>query len=90
MRQWRSAGSGELAPWGHSPSPLSGTGAGPALGVYAPFNVSLYSCAGNNPTNLVDHDGHYVESEWDGICLGLGIASLVDNIAQGNWGERRD
>ncbi|WP_437631745.1 hypothetical protein [Sorangium sp. So ce854] len=41
----------------------------------------MYSYAGNNPTNLVDHNGQYVESVRDGDSLVLGIASLVDNIA---------
>ncbi|WP_437956071.1 RHS repeat-associated core domain-containing protein [Sorangium sp. So ce119] len=59
----------------------------PALGVYAPVNLSLYAYAGNNPTNNVDRTGQYFESVWDGISLGMGIASLVDNIAQRKWGS---
>ncbi|WP_437622691.1 RHS repeat-associated core domain-containing protein [Sorangium sp. So ce1151] len=72
-----------------SPDPMVAQyfGGGPALGVYAPFNLSLYSYAGNNSINYGDRNGQFVESVWDGISLGLGIASLVDNVEKRQWGS---
>lgn len=62
-------------------------GGAPAFGVYAPFNLSLYSYAGNNPTGYRDMAGEWVESAWDVFSLGTGVVSLVDNVRQGNWGS---
>ncbi|AUX27820.1 uncharacterized protein SOCEGT47_084180 [Sorangium cellulosum] len=62
-------------------------GGGPALGVYAPINLSLYAYTGNNPTNYVDQNGMWLESAWDAFSLATGVVSLVDNVQQGNWGS---
>ncbi|MGK3985797.1 SpvB/TcaC N-terminal domain-containing protein [Sorangium sp. So ce136] len=59
----------------------------PALGVYAPMNLSLYAYTGNNPTNYVDPNGQWIESAWDALSLGMGVVSLVDNVQKGNWGS---
>ncbi|WP_438015514.1 hypothetical protein WMF18_32230 [Sorangium sp. So ce315] len=60
---------------------------GPALGVYVPLNLSLYAYTGNNPTNYFDQKGMWLESAWDALSLATGVASLVDNVQQGNWGS---
>ncbi|WP_129356283.1 RHS repeat-associated core domain-containing protein [Sorangium cellulosum] len=72
-----------------SPDPMVAQyfGGGPALGVYAPINLSLYAYTGNNPTNYVDQNGMWLESAWDAFSLATGVVSLVDNVQQGNWGS---
>ncbi|WP_437780400.1 polymorphic toxin type 10 domain-containing protein [Sorangium sp. So ce1097] len=55
--------------------------------INAPFNLSLYAYAGNNPTNYVDQNGLWLESAWDALSLGIGVVSLVDNVQKGNWGS---
>ncbi len=53
-------------------------------GVFNYVNMHLYHYAGNNPVKYVDPDGKIVESPWDAISLGIGIASLIGNIKKGD------
>lgn len=36
---------------------------------------------------MTDTDGHCPDCIWDAINVGIGVASLVDNIRQGNYGS---
>ena len=46
--------------------------------------INLYAYAGNDPVNLVDQTGLIAETAWDLVNIGLGAASLSENIATGN------
>ena len=71
-----------------SPDPILGQyiDGQPNGGIYAPKNLFLYGYAYNNPVTLSDPDGKVVETMWDVANVGLGVASLADNISEGNWG----
>lgn len=50
------------------------------------YDLSPYSMCANNMVKNVDPDGRVVESVWDAVSLGMGVASLVDNVSKGNVG----
>ncbi|MFI9816522.1 SpvB/TcaC N-terminal domain-containing protein [Saccharothrix variisporea] len=76
-----------------SPDPIleSYLDGAPGGGVYQPFNLASYTYSRNNPVKYTDPDGRYVESAWDAISLGIGVASFVQNVREGNgWGAALD
>lgn len=48
---------------------------------------NLYRFVQNNPMVFIDPSGNYIESAWDALSLGLGVASLGYNLYHGNWGS---
>ncbi|MGE0254355.1 MAG: RHS repeat-associated core domain-containing protein [Alphaproteobacteria bacterium] len=46
---------------------------------------NLYAYVGNDPVNLVDPSGTWIETAWDVMNIALGAASLADNVRTGNW-----
>lgn len=52
-----------------------------------PQSWNLYSYTRGNPLKYVDPDGQAVETVWDVINVGLGVASLVDNVRGGHYGS---
>jgi RHS repeat-associated protein len=55
----------------------------------SPENIhsfNRYSYANNNPYTYVDPTGGIVETAWDALNIGLGVASFVNNARQGNYG----
>jgi len=53
---------------------------------YNPQTLNRYSYCVNNPMKYTDPSGHIVDTVWDALNIGLGVASLVDNINKGNIG----
>ena len=51
-----------------------------------PQSWNLYSYTRGNPLKYVDPDGQVVETVWDVVNFGLGVASLVDNVRGGHYG----
>ncbi|MDV7390838.1 RHS repeat-associated core domain-containing protein [Arthrospira platensis SPKY1] len=51
-----------------------------------PQSYNRYSYVENRPLVAVDPTGHWLESAWDALNVGIGIASFVDNVKQGNYG----
>lgn len=45
-----------------------------------------YAYAVGNPVLYVDRDGKAIETAWDAVNVGVGVASLLANIAAGNVG----
>jgi RHS repeat-associated protein len=63
----------------------------PAGGVQQPSNLALYTYAKDNPVKYTDPDGKWIESAWDAFSLGLGVASFVHNVREGNnWSAALD
>lgn len=52
-----------------------------------PQQWNRYAYARDNPLRYVDRDGRAIETLWDAFNIGLGFASLVDNLRQGNLGS---
>ena len=48
------------------------------------FNRYWYAVG--NPYKFRDADGRAVETVWDAINVGLGVANFIDNARAGNWG----
>jgi hypothetical protein len=53
-------------------------------GVFNTVNLHLYHYAGNNPVKYLYPDGKAVETFWDVTSLSIDIASLINNIAEGD------
>jgi RHS repeat-associated protein len=49
-------------------------------------SVSLYQFALNDPVNLSDPTGAWVETAWDATSLGVGAVSFAYNLSEGNYG----
>jgi hypothetical protein len=49
-------------------------------------SLNRYSYGHNNPNKFRDPSGNYVESGWDILSLGVGVASFAYNIKEGNYG----
>jgi RHS repeat-associated protein len=52
-----------------------------------PQSWNLYAYARNNPLTYVDPDGQAVETAWDAFNVGLGAASLIDNLRNRRFGS---
>ena len=48
--------------------------------------ISPYAYAANNPLKYVDREGAYLESAWDVFNIAVGVASLAENVREGNYG----
>ena len=48
-------------------------------------DANLYRYVFNSSPNYVDPTGNYIESGWDLLSLGVGVASLGANISRGDW-----
>ena len=51
-----------------------------------PRSWNLYSYTRNYPLKYVDSTGNVIETAWDAVNVGIGIASFVHNVKQGNYG----
>ncbi|WP_417477183.1 polymorphic toxin-type HINT domain-containing protein [Maricaulis sp.] len=51
-----------------------------------PGYFNRYAYVGNDPVNGVDPTGEAVETIWDAANVAMGVASLVSNVSQGNFG----
>jgi RHS repeat-associated protein len=54
---------------------------------FAGSEFNLFRYCHNDPIDKTDPTGLYIESAWDVLNIGLGVASLTSNIRQGNWGS---
>ena len=48
-------------------------------------DLTPYAFTDNNPIHNHEIDGNFIESAWDAISLGMGVASFVDNVSKGNY-----
>jgi RHS repeat-associated protein len=51
-----------------------------------PQRWNRYAYGRNNPLRYVDPDGRAIETPWDALNVGLGVASFAANVAAGNVG----
>jgi hypothetical protein len=51
-----------------------------------PQQWNRYAYARNNPLRYVDPDGRAIETPWDALNVGIGVASFAGNVAAGNVG----
>jgi RHS repeat-associated protein len=51
-----------------------------------PQRWNRYAYARDNPLRYVDPDGEAIETPWDAINVGIGVASFVANVRAGNVG----
>ena len=51
-----------------------------------PQSWNIYAYTRNNPLRYVDRNGEVLETWWDAINVGVGIASFIANVRQGNAG----
>lgn len=49
------------------------------------FSFNSYAYANNNPYAYIDPDGRAVETGWDLLNVGMGIASFAVNVSTGNY-----
>ncbi len=54
---------------------------------YKPATYNAYQYVHNNPISNRDPSGEIIETIWDIANVGIGVASLVRNVADGNFGE---
>ena len=52
---------------------------------FAVHGFNRYAYGNNNPYKYVDPTGQIAESVWDAASLSVGLVSLGNNIAAGNW-----
>jgi len=64
----------------YSNDPVGYTAANPVMS----FNRYMY--VNNNPYKYTDPSGQILETAWDVVNIGIGVASLSENISAGNWG----
>ncbi|WP_169449448.1 RHS repeat domain-containing protein [Marinimicrobium agarilyticum] len=48
--------------------------------------MNLYAYVANDPLNLRDPTGMYVEAGFEAASLAMGVTSFVNNVSEGNWG----
>ena len=51
------------------------------------YSLSPYAYCAGNPVNIVDPDGTYLETAWDLVSLGMGVASFISNVKSRNVGS---
>ncbi|WP_344807886.1 RHS repeat-associated core domain-containing protein, partial [Allohahella marinimesophila] len=51
----------------------------------SPQSVNRYVYVNNNPYKYVDPDGRYLETAWDLMNIGWGVAAFAKNVAVGNY-----
>jgi hypothetical protein len=51
------------------------------------FDYNRYLYVRGNPLKYTDPTGHGPETIWDIINIGIGAASLANNVSEGNWGD---
>jgi RHS repeat-associated protein len=67
-----------------SPDPLFLTN--PEMDLDKGDELNLYQYGGNNPVKFTDTSGEILETAWDVVNVGMGVASFVVNVSAGNWG----
>jgi len=50
-----------------------------------PQRWNRYAYVRNNPLRYVDPDGQVIDTAWDVVNIGIGVASLVSNLREGNY-----
>ena len=50
-----------------------------------PQSLNKYQYCYNNPLSMIDPDGHGPETIWDAINVGIGVASFIKNVKDGNY-----
>jgi RHS repeat-associated protein len=69
--------------------PVIGKMMSPDPNIQFPYDgqsYNRYSYVQNNPLSLTDPTGFFLDTVLDVVSLAVGVASLVDNLAQGNYG----